>query len=290
MGEGADTRLSTVIELARALRESDAAVNAIQDQVSKSVTRVAQTVAEAQAAARQALNRAEAELSACQQQRDRDCSGVVVAVAKARERLDRAQQAMRLVERASARCVAAQARFSREMLGASRDGQGILNKAAADLGAYLGGSIGSAANSPISPGIGSVSSRSGLAPLVGAPAGFADVPLALIDTGDSPVMGSASFGKGYSPEDLAWAYEALHEVVLPAMAAGRGPDYFQERDQAEGRLGTRSYTDTYLGFFGHDAIKLDRQADGSLSVGNGYHRIWVAREMGLKSVPARVDV
>jgi hypothetical protein len=123
----------------------------------------------------------------------------------------------------------------------------------------------------------------------GLPDGWAIVPLSAIDDSDSGVTGTESFGKGYSPGDLAWAFGALHEVVLPAMARGKAADYFQQRDQAEGRMGVRSYSDTYRGFFGADsAIKLDPRGDGTYTVGNGYHRIWVAKQMGLSSVPGWV--
>lgn len=113
------------------------------------------------------------------------------------------------------------------------------------------------------------------------------VPLSEIDTSDRAI-GPEDFEKGYSPADLTWAYHALNEVVLPAVDRGESIDYFQNRDAAEGLSGTRSYTDTYLGFLGHDnAIRLNR-AGNTYQVANGYHRIWVARRMGLDAVPARV--
>ena len=111
------------------------------------------------------------------------------------------------------------------------------------------------------------------------------VPLASIDASDSGVTGPESFGKGYSPDDLAWAFDALHEVVLPAVGHGLGAEYFQSRDQAEGLVGTRSYSDTYSGFFGDSAIKLESRGDGTYGVANGYHRVWVAQRLGLDSVP-----
>jgi len=115
------------------------------------------------------------------------------------------------------------------------------------------------------------------------------VPLSLIDDSDSGVTGSADFGKGYSPADLEWAHEAFVSVVMPGVASGATLDDFRARDQREGRMGTRSYADTYSGFFDRNhAIALD--ASGSnYTVANGYHRIWVARGMGLDAVPARVS-
>ena len=134
------------------------------------------------------------------------------------------------------------------------------------------------------------SSESSGAPRVpaGAPAGFALVPLSLIDDSDSTVHGPEAFGKGYSPDDLAWAFSALHDVVLPAMAAGLGQDHFAELDQRFGFIGAHSYSDTYLNFFSlNDAIKLDQTPSG-YRVANGYHRIWIARRAGLREVPAYI--
>jgi hypothetical protein len=121
------------------------------------------------------------------------------------------------------------------------------------------------------------------------PEGWAMVPLSRIDTSKSGVTGPGDFTKGYSTQDLEWAYGALNEVVLPGLAEGRDPDYFAQLDAGEGRLGARSYSDTYQGFLGgDDTIKLDARPDGTYDVTNGYHRLWVAQRMGLSSVPARV--
>lgn len=287
MADVADTRISTMLDLSRALRASDAAVSAVQDQATKAMSRVSQEVATALSDARSQLAQAEARLHECQARREADCSGPRRAAEQARERLQRCQQAVRLVEQANARYVSSQARYSREMLAASREGQALLAAAASDLGVYLG-TINGVAGGSAATSVPVDALR--IASVPGAPAGYASVPLGLIDTAtNSTVTGSESFGKGYSPDDLAWAYQTLREQVLPAMSAGHGLDYFQARDQAEGRMGARSYTDTFLGFFGDDnAIRLERQADGTFRVGNGFHRLWVAQQLGLDAIPAKV--
>ena len=115
------------------------------------------------------------------------------------------------------------------------------------------------------------------------------MPLDLINTSDSSVIGAGNFTKGYSPEDLAWAHTALHEQVLPAMRAGKGVDYFRTKDAEASRYGSRSLSDTYSGFFGDSAIKLEPGgADGKHKVSNGYHRVWVAQQMGLSHVVVRL--
>ena len=113
------------------------------------------------------------------------------------------------------------------------------------------------------------------------------VPLALIDDSDSRVRGAQDFGKGYSPADLEWAHEAFVNVIVPGLAQGLSLDDFRARDQRENRMGTRSYADTYSGFFGDSRITLNANGSG-FTVANGYHRLWTARAMGLDAIPAKV--
>lgn len=118
----------------------------------------------------------------------------------------------------------------------------------------------------------------------GGPDDIRLVPVADIDDGDSNITGPESFGKGYSVQDLTWAHDALLDVVIPTLAAGGTLDDLRARDAAEGRQGTRSFADTHAGFLGHDAIRLD----SDMTIANGYHRVWVAKRMGLQSVAVRV--
>ena len=159
--------------------------------------------------------------------------------------VEAAQTALRLAERARSRFQAPKARYTRECARLEGDGKRRLSAMSADLETYL--ERASAGGSGV---VGHNGSANVGGALQGLPDGWAIVPLSAIDDSDSGVTGAESFGKGYSSGDLAWAFGALHEVVLPAMARGKGADYFQQRDQAEGRMGVRSYSDTYRGFFG----------------------------------------
>lgn len=144
-----------------------------------------------------------------------------------------------------------------------------------------GGGTPSPASSGPSPG--------GFVTAPGLPVGFALVPLALIDQNASTVHGVADFQKGYSPDDLAWAFEAFQHVVLPALAAGKSTDYFRDLDQRGGLQGTRSYSMTHSQFLGAgDAIRLNLQPNGTFTIANGQHRVWVASRYGIAHVPARV--
>lgn len=122
----------------------------------------------------------------------------------------------------------------------------------------------------------------------GMPLEFAMIPLSQIDDSDRAIT-EADFAKGYTPDDLAWAHQAFIDMILPGIARGMGRDDFAELDADLGLVGTRSYADTYLGFMGPDqgnVIKLARGGAGKFKLQNGYHRVWVARRLGLTHVPA----
>ena len=100
--------------------------------------------------------------------------------------------------------------------------------------------------------------------------------------------GGLSFEK-VSREQVEWGLDVLGRVVEPAVEMGKGPDYFAERDRAEGLSGERSYSGVHSWFYSPThAIKLTRRLDGRLEVTNGYHRLAVAREMGITNLPAQV--
>ena len=227
------------------------------------------------------LARREDALRACLRTGEASCETESRAVVLARRGVESAQTALRVAELARSRFQAPRTRYGRECVRLNADAKHLLSTMSADLESYLQGSRARPSSTPT----GSRQTSSG-ADSQSLPEGWAHVPLNAIDDSDSPVSDAESFGKGYGPDDLRWAFGALHEVVLPAMSKGRGADYFHQRDQLEGRVGVRSYSDTFSGFFGKDAaIKLDPRGDGTYTVTNGYHRIWVAKQMGLNSVP-----
>lgn len=247
---------------------------------------------------RRASALAEQEYAACCRIEDADCSGLE----RDRDRAERAVAAARRAERmyaaATAEYTAACGRFAQVRVALTMETQRLLQAIAHDLDAYNRAS--SAVGSVQTGGVPTRPSGTGGAqhvpagglPLVspvGFPAGFAMVPLSSIDTSRSSVTGPESFKSDTSPADLEWGLEAFNGVIVTALRLGKGIDYFRERDANEGLCGTRSYADTYTGFFGNnEALQVGRRADGTFEVHNGHHRIWVAQRMGLTAVPARV--
>jgi hypothetical protein len=273
--------LAALARQANAIRSfARAATDAVQD-ADRAAERCVRRILEGLARRRAALVHANAELSACQRDEGQSCDAQAQAVQREAAFVQSAEQALRIAERAQASFQAPKARFIREVSALEEDGAKLLSSMSSDLETYLARTAtdGSAAGQP---------SDSGPSSSAGLPDGWEMVPMSAIDDSESGVSGPESFAKGYSPDDLTWGLDALCEVVLPAMRQGKGLDYFQGRDQAEGRIGSRSYTDTYLGFFGDSAIKFESRGNGSYGVGNGYHRIWVAKRLGLRALPGRV--
>lgn len=278
----ASTKTEAIESLTAAVRMFQTSAN---DDVAETRVRMAaieREVVAARDAARRAADRARVSLDECERTDDSDCSSAMRALLAADDMKARADQACRLVTSTAATLQLALARFDRHLAGASGDALQMLGSAQGALAGY--------ASSGRSAGVGTVgggpsSSGPRTRAVAGAP-GIASVSLGDIDDSDRAI-GPGDFGKGYSPADLTWAFGALEEVVLPALSAGKGSDYFAQRDAAEGRQGTRSYSDTFSGFFGGDSIRLERSQSG-FRVTNGYHRIWVARQLGLSHVPAKV--
>lgn len=126
----------------------------------------------------------------------------------------------------------------------------------------------------------------GVHTLPGLPPGCVMVPIDLIDQTENPINGPQDFGKGYSIEDLDHAFQLFESEILPGLAGGADASSFSDRDHASGTYGVRSLADTFSGFLGDSAIKLERRPDGTFAISNGRHRIYVANIFGRKFVPA----
>ena len=258
---------------------------------------IEQRLSAAEAAAHRAISEARRELSmamerldACRQQEDADCSWAAAAVDRAKLHLETMYGVARDITALRAAHQPAARRFSTALETLGQQVQRELTRAGDSLDVYHGSGADSRSASA-GGGTTSTSASSSAGSSVRQPAGFPSnivmVPLSLIDDSDSRIQGPGEFSEFYTPSDLEWAHEKFTSVVMPGVAGGATIDDFRARDQREGRIGTRSYEMTCAGFFGTDAINLS--ANGShFGVNNGYHRIWVARRMGLDAVPARV--
>lgn len=292
-GGRADAERLAIPELSSDIRAYVARMEQGQAQVEQRLSAAEAAAQRAIAQARRALLVAMESLKACRQQEDADCSWAAAAVDRAKAHLEAMYAVARDIAALRAQHQPVARRFGTALDTLGQQVQRELTRAGDTLDVYLGESAGGRGTSAsgVGGGLGASSSPSS-GPPVSQPSGFPSdvvmVPLSLIDDSDSGVTGAADFWKGYSPADLEWAHEAFISVVMPGVASGATLDDFRARDQCEGRMGARSYADTYSGFFGDSKITLDPQGS-TFTVANGYHRIWVARSMGLDAVPAKVS-
>lgn len=290
-GGRADAERLAIPELSSALRTYVARMRQGQ-------ALVEQRLGAAEAAAQQAVTEARRELlvamerlEACRQQEDTDCRWAAAAVDRAKRHLEAMYAVARDIADLRAQHQPVARRFSTALNTLGQQVQRELTRAGDTLDVYLGSTAGgrrTSGSSASGPLTGDPSAAPSLSQPPGFPTDIVMVPLALIDSSDTHVHGPADFQKGYSPADIEWAHEAFISVIMPGVAKGLTLDDFRARDQREGRTGTRSYADTYSGFFGNDAIKLNPKGQ-MFDAGNGHHRLWVARQMGLTAVPAKVS-
>jgi hypothetical protein len=258
---------------------STAAVHVIRGRVDRAVGELRQRVVEAEAALRAAS--------------EEDEPAALARLADAKHRHQRGEQLRRLLNRqldelaqsvrAQARAVEVAAgpgidrlgRFWTGLTGATASFRAQLSRftpARPGSGAQLTGPGTSAATGP-APAMSAVLNR----PTVG-PHGHVLVGLDQIDTSDSTVRGPESFQHvpmGEMREGLL-----LLERVLAAIENGADRDELRRLDA--------TYLRVYDAFFGDTAIRLVRRPDGRYEVTNGYHRIWLARQLGIDELPARV--
>lgn len=233
-------------------------------------------------AAKAAKEAAAAALRACTE----NCGSLQRSLAEA----GRAEQAALARADASAKAVAQAGEALRDFGGPRRSfetalqtyapqAKGSTEELSSRLQQYLAGN-GSSATAPTGNGGNSTSSS----PRSPGTRSMEDIDLRkVIDDRSS----SLNFEK-VSRDQVAWGLDRLKSVVEPALRMGKGLEYFASRDSAEGLSGERSYSGVYNWFYNSQhAIKLTR-ASGGLVVSNGYHRLAVARELGIETLPAVV--
>lgn len=290
----ADAERQAVDELGRDLRLYTERAALARASIERTMRRIE---TEAQAAidrARGELGRAVERLQSCRRHEGASCSSEAAEVERARQHLQNMYTVAAEIRQLDIDHSNAALRYRSALESLEQAAQQQLQRAGSALDTYLAQNATRASDAERTSlgGQGATDGRSQSPDALHQPPGFPSdifmVPLSLIDDDDSQVRGPADFGKGYTPADLEWAHEAFVRIIMPGVVSGQTYDDFQARDAREGRIGTRSYADTYSGFFDEsEAIRLSA-AGQRFSVDNGYHRIWVARQMGIDMIPAKV--
>lgn len=116
--------------------------------------------------------------------------------------------------------------------------------------------------------------------------GIQMVSIDQINLSDSPVANTGDFHK-VSAQEMVEGFRKLQDRVAPAVAHGADADYFSQLDATQGLDYAHGYRRIYDAFYGQGAIRLDKIGD-RYQVINGYHRLFLARQLGIKTLPAQV--
>lgn len=107
-----------------------------------------------------------------------------------------------------------------------------------------------------------------------------------IDFNESHVKETRDFGK-VAHETMLEGFRKLQEIVLPAVEQGADGDYFAKLDREQGLPYEDGYERVYDAFYGDDAIRVNKMGE-RYDVINGYHRLFVANELGLETLPIQI--
>lgn len=125
--------------------------------------------------------------------------------------------------------------------------------------------------------------------------GLAELAVDDLDLAENPITdGQAPEGNfghgGVKRADFRWAVQTWNDVVGPGITNGRTREDFVDRDMRSNAEQLRRTADVYDLFIREDSrIRVDRWPDGSLHIIDGRHRILIARELGIKCLPAQVS-
>jgi|GEM_PF-3928445 len=102
------------------------------------------------------------------------------------------------------------------------------------------------------------------------------------------ITGESSF-EHLSKEEMRAGMERYQEMRT-AIQSGEGAssDYWAEYDRQRGLSYHDGYQNVYDSFYGNDAIRVAKDEDQYVDIINGRHRISLAREMGIDTLPAVV--
>jgi hypothetical protein len=245
-----------------------------------------------------ALHAAEAALERCLSSRERSCAAESGRVSQAKRQVQRCEERVAISRRAVSTATRVRddlqgtaRRLTSQMSGALEGAQRFLRDRGLALDEYLAGASGAfglvpgggAASVTAASVSGSRSGGDGSSSLIELQStGVFEVPLELIDDSDSSVSDVGSFEK-VSLADTRNGIELLQHEVLPSVRSGWDPHGGDGGGLSEEARAVARY------YFGDTRVKLRRSADGSLTVVNGYHRIYAARELGVGSLPAEVQ-
>jgi len=113
-----------------------------------------------------------------------------------------------------------------------------------------------------------------------------DVPVADLPDLEG-ISGADDFQKLSEPEMQAGLKRLQEMKSAIDSGVGAHSDYWADHDRERNLDYAHGYQGIYDAFYGHDAIRVNKDGD-SYDIVNGRHRIWLARRMDVQTLPMRV--
>lgn len=101
------------------------------------------------------------------------------------------------------------------------------------------------------------------------------------------ITGEKDFGK--VSKDAMEAGIKRYSEMKQIIDSGEGNhrEYWAKIDKAKGLEYSNGYQRIYESFYGNDPIRIERDGDKHTVI-NGRHRVWLAKQMGIKTLPASI--
>ena len=115
--------------------------------------------------------------------------------------------------------------------------------------------------------------------------GIVAINVADIPDGEIGPLSVSDFRK-YSYDEMLEGARRFDSDVRPAVEAGSGRDYFQQKDREAGSDYEHGLERLYDAYYGSEPIRVTRLKSGRMEVTNGRHRLFVAKQAGIPTVPA----
>ena len=117
--------------------------------------------------------------------------------------------------------------------------------------------------------------------------GIQNVPVDKVDISDSHVKGPEDFEK-VSYEEMKRGTEVMTNFVKPNVESGWTASEFRAYDQAKNLDYQHGTLKIYDAFYGRNPISVCKVGDSYTIANGGYHHMYIAKDMELETVPARV--
>lgn len=114
--------------------------------------------------------------------------------------------------------------------------------------------------------------------------GFVSINVSDIPSDEIGSLSEGDFRK-YSYAEMQEGARRFDLEVRPAVEAGAGRDFFKQKDREAASDYEHGLERLYDSYYGSEPIRVTRMKSGRMEVTNGRHRLFVAKQAGIATVP-----